>query len=88
MGESAKNLWLLATCNTLDGEVNVFGLLSVIASGKCLLEYLGNLYQLSLPITMTQKNLRKHCLLCKAMKSFLQKEAFVTLTFYNQPHYR
>lgn len=58
----------------LDREVNVSGLLPVIAKGRCLLECLANLYQLSIPITMTLKNLRKQCFLCRAMKSFLQTE--------------
>lgn len=58
----------------LDGEVNIPGLLLVIANGKCLLECLVNLYQLSLPITVTLKKLWEQCFLCRAMKKFVQKE--------------
>lgn len=58
----------------LDGEVNIPGLLLVIANGKCLLECPANLYQLSVPITLTLKRLWEQCFLCRAMKRFVQKE--------------
>lgn len=44
MGGIAKNLWLLALYTTLDREVKISDLLSVIANDKCLLECLANLY--------------------------------------------
>lgn len=57
--------------SVLDGEVKISCPWSVIAKGKCLLECLANLFQLSLPITLLLKNLRKQCFLCTAMKGFL-----------------
>lgn len=55
MGGATKDLWIMAIYTTLDGEVKIPGLWSVIAKGKCLLECLANLYQLPLPITVTKE---------------------------------
>lgn len=70
----------------LDREVNVSGLLPVIAKGRCLLECLANLYQLSIPITMTLW--QKALLPVQSHEKFsTNRNTFVTLNFWNQPHY-
>ena len=53
--QSICGCWQYTT--VFDGEVNIPGLLLVIVNGKCRLECLANLYQLSLPITLTLKKL-------------------------------
>lgn len=86
MGGIAKNLWLLALYTTLDREVKISDLLSVIANDKCLLECLANLYWL-FPITWSLKKVKRQYILCSHEKFSTKGKTFVAIKFQNQLHY-